>query len=79
MIRIVLPLLLVLASVTAMAKPPRFLGPPVKKPADAGQPSQSGSADAGTADAGTDAGTKHQPDPRRPKDTDGKKLPKEDR
>jgi thiol-disulfide isomerase/thioredoxin len=45
MIRAVLPSLLILASVAAMAAKPRFLGPPVKKPADAG-PSD---ADAGTA------------------------------
>ncbi len=37
MIRILLPLLLVLAAVAALARQPRFLGPPVKKPADAGE------------------------------------------
>jgi thiol-disulfide isomerase/thioredoxin len=47
MIRVLLPSLLVLASLAAMAKAPRFLGPPVKKPADAGPPE----------DAGTPAGT----------------------
>ena len=48
MIRVVLPSLLVFCSVAAMAARPRFLGPPVKKPADAG-PSE---ADAGTAEHG---------------------------
>ena len=48
MIRVVLPSLLILSSVAAMAARPRFLGPPVKKPADAGPPE----ADAGTAEHG---------------------------
>jgi thiol-disulfide isomerase/thioredoxin len=49
MIRVLLPSLLVLASLAAMAKAPRFLGPPVKKPADAGSPEDAGtSGDAGT-------------------------------
>jgi len=46
MIRAVVPSLFILASVAAMAAQPRFLGPPVKKPADAGTP------DAGTAEHG---------------------------
>jgi thiol-disulfide isomerase/thioredoxin len=49
MIRVVLPSLLILASVAAMAKQPRFLGPPVKKPADAG-PAEA--ADAGASEHG---------------------------
>lgn len=51
MIRLLLPSLLVLASVAAMARTPRFLGPPVKKPADAG-PGAGEPPDAGAADAG---------------------------
>jgi thiol-disulfide isomerase/thioredoxin len=46
MIRVVVPSLFILASVAAMAAQPRFLGPPVKKPADAG-PSDAGAPDAG--------------------------------
>jgi thiol-disulfide isomerase/thioredoxin len=42
MIRVLLPSLLVLASLAAMAKAPRFLGPPVKKPADAGPAEDAG-------------------------------------
>ncbi len=53
MIRVVLPSLLVLASVAAMAKAPRFLGPPVKKPADAGPPEE--------ADAGAEHGKADPP------------------
>ena len=49
MIRVLLPSLLVFASLAAMARAPRFLGPPVKKPADAGTPE---TPDAGPADAG---------------------------
>jgi len=48
MIRVLLPSLLILASIAAMAKQPRFLAPPVKKPADAGPSSE----DAGTAEHG---------------------------
>ena len=51
MMRKPLVALFALASVAAMAKPPRFLGPPVKKPADAGP------ADAGAADPAPDAGS----------------------
>src|SRR5258706_3712262 len=49
MIRVVLPSLLVFCSVAAMAAIPRFLGPPVKKPADAGPSSE---ADAGSSEHG---------------------------
>jgi thiol-disulfide isomerase/thioredoxin len=72
MIRVLLPSLLVLASLAAMAKAPRFLGPPVKKPPDAG-PNEA--ADAGTEHAAADppvlnagddapmfAGVLHDPD-----------------
>lgn len=72
MMRVLVPLLLILASVAAMARQPRFLGPPVKKPADAGQPSA-------TPDAGSDAGVQPETKPPRPRDVDGKKAPKEDR
>jgi thiol-disulfide isomerase/thioredoxin len=49
MIRLLLPSLLIFVSVAAMAAKPRFLGPPVKKPADAGPPEDAGTpADAGT-------------------------------
>ena len=59
MIRLLLPSLLVLASLAAMARAPRFLGPPVKKPADAG-PGSGEPPDAGAADAGaTGAGEAH--------------------
>jgi thiol-disulfide isomerase/thioredoxin len=50
MIRVLLPSLLIFASVAAMAAKPRFLGPPVKKPADdgGGSPEDAGApADAG--------------------------------
>ena len=57
MIRALLPSLLVFASLAAMARAPRFLGPPVKKPADAGPSEDSG-------DGGVDAGGQHgQVDP----------------
>ena len=52
MIRVAVPALLILGSVAAMAKAPRFLGPPVKKPADAGpfaEPADAG-AEHGQAD-----------------------------
>ena len=76
MMRVLVPSLLILASVAAMASQPRFLGPPVKKPpADAGQ----SSAPPGAADAGTDAGAQPETRPPRPGDVDGKKAPKEDR
>ena len=55
MIRVVVPSLFILASVAAMAAQPRFLGPPVKKPADAGP------ADAGTSDAGSEHGQADPP------------------
>ena len=59
MIRLLLPSLLVFASVAAMARTPRFLGPPVKKPADAGPPD---TPDAGTAsDAGSEPHGKADP------------------
>jgi thiol-disulfide isomerase/thioredoxin len=57
MIRVLLPSLLLFASVAAMAAKPRFLGPPVKKPADAGP-----TEDAGTpADAGAEPHGKADP------------------
>lgn len=76
MIRVVLPSLLAFASVAAMAAVPRFLGPPVKKPADAGpedagSPEDAGAGPRGQADppllnAGDDApmfaGLLHDPD-----------------
>jgi len=77
MIRVLLPSFLIFVSAAAMAKAPRFLGPPVKKPADAGPPEDAGtSADAGTEphgqadppvlNAGDDApmfaGALHDPD-----------------
>jgi thiol-disulfide isomerase/thioredoxin len=49
MIRVLVPSLLVFASLAAMAAKPRFLGPPVKKPADAG-PEDAGTAEHGQAD-----------------------------
>ena len=58
MIRLLLPSLLVFASVAAMARTPRFLGPPVKKPADAGPPE---APDAGAADAGLEPHGKADP------------------
>jgi thiol-disulfide isomerase/thioredoxin len=76
MIRVLLPSLLVCVSVAAMAAQPRFLGPPVKKPADAGAPDAGAPEDAGVAphgqadppllNAGDDApmfaGVLHDPD-----------------
>ena len=53
MIRALLPSLLALASVAALARAPRFLGPPVKKPADAGP------CDASDGGAAADAGAAH--------------------
>ena len=49
MIRLLVPSLLLFASASALAAIPRFLGPPVKKPADAGpqEPPDAGAADAG--------------------------------
>ena len=52
MIRVLLPSLLLFASVAAMAATPRFLGPPVKKPADGGTPDAGPAPDAGTAPRG---------------------------
>ena len=59
MIRLLVPALLVFASVAAMARAPRFLGPPVKKPADAGSPE---TQDAGAA-AEAEAGPRGKADP----------------
>jgi len=72
MIRVLLPSLLVLASVAAMAKAPRFLGPPLKKPADAGPAEDAGAeephaqADPPVLNVGDDApmfaGVLHDPE-----------------
>lgn len=61
MIRVLLPSLLMLASAAAMARAPRFLGPPVKKPADAGpaEPCDGGEPD----DAGAAHGEARPPVP----------------
>lgn len=57
MIRRSILALFILASVAAMARQPRFLGPPVKKPADAGPvPADAG---AGAAPDAGDSGAAH--------------------
>ena len=47
MILVLVPLLLILSAVAALARQPRFLGPPEKKPADAGMTDAGEPADAG--------------------------------
>jgi hypothetical protein len=56
--RKILPALVLIASLAAVGRQPRFLGPPIKKPADGGP------ADAGpAADAGAGAAEDGQAEP----------------
>jgi hypothetical protein len=46
----IVPALVLMASLAALARQPRFLGPPVKKPADGGPADAGAVADAGAAE-----------------------------
>jgi hypothetical protein len=54
--RRLLPALLLIASLAAMGRQPRFLGPPLKKPADGGPADAGAAVDAGAAKRGRDGG-----------------------